>query len=361
MNDKRLSFHFEPETGWMNDPNGLCFFGGKYHAFFQHNPHKAQWGPMHWGHAVSEDLIHWEELPIALFPDMPYEDDGGCFSGSALAKDGVLYLMYTSVSKAHGQTQSLAISRDGLHFEKYEKNPVIPHCPIDPENRDFRDPKIFPFGGEYRMVCGSAAHGVGAVLLYRSKDLLSWEYLGKLFESRDFGAVPECPDLFPLDDQWVLMFSRMDTQSAQFILGDFDGFRFIPHSFQQPEKGTDFYAPQTFLDEKGRRIMIGWLYGWKRKVPENALRAGALAIPRELSLKEGKLFQYPVREAASLLVFEDDCLKRDGAAFRVTNGKEILLELPASEVTDAAVLKDGDAREVFLNKGEWTCSFYLKH
>ena len=263
----RLMHHFEPKKGWINDPNGLCFFGGKYHAFFQHYPFEAKWGPMHWGHAVSEDLVNWEELPIALYPDMPYENGGGCFSGSALEKDGVLYLMYTSVSKEHGQTQSIAVSRDGLHFEKLPENPVIPQSPLDPENHDFRDPKIFPYGDGYRMVCGAGQGGVGYVLLFRSPDLLHWEYAGKLFESDQFGAVPECPDFFPLGDKWVLLFSRMDTRSAQFIVGEFDGVHFTPESYQQPECGTDFYAPQTFLDGKGRRLMIGWLYNWDRKAP----------------------------------------------------------------------------------------------
>ena len=128
---ERLKYHFEPRTGWMNDPNGLIFYNGKYHAFFQHNPYKPVWGPMHWGHAVSDDLIHWEELEIALRPDMEYENTGGCFSGSAVEKDGVLYLFYTSVSEKLGQTQSVAISRDGVHFEKYEGNPVIPVYPAD--------------------------------------------------------------------------------------------------------------------------------------------------------------------------------------------------------------------------------------
>ena len=99
---QRFQFHFEPKSGWMNDPNGLVYFKGKYHAFFQYYPHAPHWGQMHWGHAVSDDLIHWEELPIALYPDQEYEDDGGCFSGSAVVKDDRLYLVYTSVSHGNG-------------------------------------------------------------------------------------------------------------------------------------------------------------------------------------------------------------------------------------------------------------------
>ena len=143
---KRLHHHFEPEKGWINDPNGLVFFRGEYHAFFQHNPYEPKWGPMHWGHAVSRDLIHWNELPIALSPDQPYENSGGCFSGGALVKDNVLYVFYTAVSEELGQTQCLAMSRDGVHFEKYPGNPIIKSYPSD-GSEDFRDPHVFEYGG----------------------------------------------------------------------------------------------------------------------------------------------------------------------------------------------------------------------
>lgn len=126
-----MQYHFEPPRGWMNDPNGLIFYQGRYHAFYQHNPYAPKWDVMHWGHAVSEDLLHWEHLPMALVPDQPYEDDLGCFSGSAVEKDGRLYLFYTAVSHRFGQAQCVAWSDDGVHFTKYEGNPVIDHFPAD--------------------------------------------------------------------------------------------------------------------------------------------------------------------------------------------------------------------------------------
>jgi len=151
---RRMKYHFEPQSGWMNDPNGLVYFRGQYHAFFQHNPYDTKWGPMHWGHAVSDDLLTWKELPIALTPDMPYENGGGCFSGSAVVKDDLLYLFYTSVSKEFGQTQSLATSADGIHFQKYEQNPIIRSFPPD-GSKEFRDPKVTLINGIYYMVVGS--------------------------------------------------------------------------------------------------------------------------------------------------------------------------------------------------------------
>ena len=318
----RFAYHFEAEKGWINDPNGLCQFGGVYHAFYQHNPYGPLWDTMHWGHATSHDLIHWQEHPIALAPTEPYEDGDGCFSGSALEKDGDLYLMYTAVSKEHGQTQCIAISHDGMAFEKYAGNPVIPQSPLDPANKDFRDPKIFPYGDEYRMVCGAGVDGLGSILLYRSEDLLHWEYMGPLFQSRDYGPVPECPDLFPLGDYWVLMFSRMDeSRRAQFIVGDFDGQRFSPVSFQQPEQGPDFYAPQTFLDDKGRRLMIAWMHSWARQPDPDAVRTGALTIPREIGQIGGKLRTYPVEEARHLLAEDSPAGGKGGAWWSQTASK----------------------------------------
>lgn len=358
---ERLSYHFEPEKGWINDPNGLCWFKGEYHAFFQHNPHAPKWDTMHWGHAVSKDLLHWQELPIALYPDMPYENGDGCFSGSALEKDGDLYLMYTAVSKELGQTQCIAISHDGRHFEKYAGNPVVAQSPVDPASRDFRDPKIFPYGDGYRMVCGAGTGGLGSVLLYKSADLLHWEYIGPIFQSRDYGPVPECPDLFPLGDKWVLLFSRMDkSRASQFVVGSFDGETFTPESFQIPEKGPDFYAGQTFLDEKGRRILIAWMHSWEREVPAGAVRAGALTIPREISLAEGKVCTYPVEEARHLLRDAAPLLSQEGEEAALVQGEQVMLSLPRSQVREAAFLQDGHAREVFINCGEFSCTFYAK-
>ena len=184
----KLALHLQPERGWINDPNGLCYFQGKYHAFFQHNPKAPVWDTMHWGHAVSEDLLHWEELPIALYPDQPYESGQGCFSGSAVEKDGRLYLFYTAVDSSLAQTQCLAWTDDGQHFTKYPGNPILPQSPIDPASKDFRDPKVFPWkDGSYRMVCGVGKEGYAAVVLYRSQDLLHWDYVGPLFETREIG------------------------------------------------------------------------------------------------------------------------------------------------------------------------------
>lgn len=355
---KELKLHFHPKSGWMNDPNGLIWYGGKYHAFFQHNPYATHWDTMHWGHAVSEDLLHWEERPIALWPDRPYEDDGGCFSGSAVERDGELWLFYTSVSHVWGQTQSLARSPDGVTFEKYRGNPLI-SAPPPEGSRDFRDPKVTWMLGKYYMVCGSGRDGVGKILLYSSPDLLRWEYRGVLLEGKEFGGVLECPDFFPLGDQFVLMFSQMGrkTHSTVFCVGDFDGEKFTPRRISTPEAGPQFYAPQSFQAPNGRRIVLGWMYDWERKPRAGEPYVGAFTIPRELTvLPDGRVRLFPIAEALPWLTDSDPQVRATEHSVEVLDAGVRLLYEGGVERVD--ILRDGDALEVFINGGEASFTVY---
>ena len=367
----RFSHHFEPNSGWMNDPNGLCFYNGQYHAFFQYNPYAPQWDTMHWGHAVSEDLIHWTQIDTALYPDQPYEDEGGCFSGSAVEKDGTLHLFYTSVSHAMGQTQSVAISRDGAHFEKHPSNPIIPrgpYCTKDGRNPDFRDPKVFEAFGKYCMAVGSCEGSEGQVLLYTSTDLTAWQYEGILYASDAFGGTLECPDLFPLGDKWVLMFSAMKPTIAStvFVLGSFDGHTFTPEAETYSEYGLDFYAPQSFLDGNGRRILIGWFYHWGKELPDGATTAGALSIPRELTLQNGHIYNYPAAEARHLLAEHSPYVKVSGTTVTVLglDGREVFQKdlkgiNGVESIEKAEILFDTKAVEIFINHGQISLSQWL--
>ena len=371
---ERFKYHFEPNKGWMNDPNGLVFYKGYYHAFFQHNPKAPKWDTMHWGHAISMDLLNWEECDIALYPDMDYEDDGGCFSGSAVEKDGRLYLFYTSVSHKLGQTQSVAYSDDGFHFTKYEGNPVISHYPED-GSKEFRDPKVIKYEDHYLMVVGSCKDNKGRVLLYKSFDLLSWDYVGILYEADDYSGPIECPDLFYLKEQalaegtaggyaqeskYILMYSRVDlrTHATQFIVGTFDGQRFIQKKKCTPEMGPQFYAPQTFEAPDGRRILIGWFYDWKMEPEEGLEYAGALTIPREVTLSNDKLLINPVMEAESLLVSEDENVIYDSKKLKVTGSVNIIPEY-VGIIKKVSILKDGKGLEIFINEGECSISSWL--
>lgn len=351
---ERLKYHFEPRTGWMNDPNGLCFYKGRCHAFFQHYPYAPKWGQMHWGHAVTDDLIHWQELPIALYPDMPYEDEGGCFSGSAVEKDGKLYLFYTSVSKAMGQTQSIAVSEDGITFKKYEHNPVLT-CPADGKG-DFRDPKVTKIDDTYHMVVGSGKDGTGKILHYISKDLFSWDYLGVL-HTDDRSPALECPDFFPLDGKYVLTYSLMGrkTRCSVFLIGTFNGKDFTPETECMPEIGPQFYAPQTFLDDKGRRLLIGWLYDWGKKLDEGASYAGALTIARVLSVQNGLLYARPAEEARSLLKDGDPDVQIDRNRVTVFGEGFDLMYSPK----EIRVLRDTKTIEIFFDGGREVITYWF--
>lgn len=320
--NERPAFHLSARTGWMNDPNGFCYYKGQYHMFYQYHPYDAHWGPMHWGHAVSGDLLHWEYLPAALAPDEFYDMDG-CFSGSAAElPDGRHLLMYTGVvrerQKSGGacevQTQCLAVG-DGVDYEKYEHNPVLDErdLPSGGSRFDFRDPKMWrKADGTYCCVVGNRpADGSGQILLYTSEDGFHWRYKKVLAANNNrFGKMWECPDFFALDGKQVLIVSPQDMLPRGFeyhngngtlcLIGDYDEETdtFTEQYNQSVDYGIDFYAPQTILTQDGRRIMIGWMQNWDTcaiRTPEDKW-FGQMSLPRELSVKNGRLYQKPVRE-----------------------------------------------------------------
>lgn len=360
---ERLKYHFEPIKGWINDPNGLVYYKGEYHIFAQHNPYAPKWGQMHWLHATSKDLIHWQQLSIALYPDMPYEDKGGCYSGSAIVKDDRLYLFYTSVSKVLGQTQSMAYSDDGITFHKYEGNPMIRRNPVGTKN-NFRDPKVEYINNTYYMVTGSDSKGIpkGKVLLFRSDDLINWEYVNTIYESRRYIPCIECPDLFELGSRFSLMFSRMGLprNSTRFIPGDFNGKEFIHEEEQIIETGPDFYAPQTFNDDKGRRIMIGWLWHWGKRNRKGSAYAGALTVPRVLEIRNNKICNFPIEETKDLLTTEDELVKVNGNTIELFTKTRKLIKLKTDRIDDVHILKDTHTIEVFINKGEYSATYWFE-
>lgn len=317
---ERPLFHVTPTAGWMNDPNGFSVYKGEYHLFYQYHPYDINWGPMHWGHVKSADFIKWERLPAAMAPDREY-DAQGVFSGSAAElEDGRHLLMYTGVQGKDStpqcrQTQCVAIG-DGINYEKYEGNPVITgkHLPQGCSLSDFRDPKIWRDEKKkcYYAVAGNrTSDGSGAVLLFQSADGFSWEYVTMLDRSRnEYGRMWECPDFFETDGQAVLIISpqEMRAKGLEFhngndvacLTGSYDSEKHIFTRKQAAavDYGLDFYAPQTLETPDGRRILIAWMQSWEssRFHPDGAKWAGMCTLPRELSLKEGRLIQNPVRE-----------------------------------------------------------------
>lgn len=312
--DHRPQFHFSPPSMWMNDPNGMVFFEGEYHLFYQHYPDDNVWGPMHWGHAVSTDLVHWEHLPIGLYPDSL----GYIFSGSAVvdhnntsgfAPEGespliAIFTYHDMVSEKAGnidyQSQAIAYSLDkGRTWTKYADNPVIPN----PGLKDFRDPKVFwhDASGQWVMIfaCGDW------VQIYNSDNLKEWTLASEF--GKDQGAhvgVWECPDLFELpvdggDSKWVMLVSLgtggpNGGSATQYFIGDFDGKTFTNDNPADTvlwlEYGRDNYAGVTWADipeQDGRRIFIGWMSNWlyANKVPTEAWRS-AMTVARTFELTQ---------------------------------------------------------------------------
>ena len=385
----RQHYHFMGETGWINDPNGLIFYQGKYHFFYQFNPYYGFWDYMHWGHAVSEDLVHWEYLPIALAPSQLCDDHmrGGCFSGSAIVHDGKLFLMYTGTTnegRGFDQTQCIAWSEDGIHFQKYEGNPVL-RAPEGIPTWQFRDPKVWEHDGTYYMVCGASKNNMAQARLYRSKDMLHWEFFNVLAESRgEWGYMWECPDFYPLGDRYVLMVSPMGAgeRTVVYFTGDFDYAtgKFSPQKNGEIDWGYDYYAPQSFLAPDGRRLIVAWANNWdwmpfwKDWGPAYKEGwCGFFNIPREVQLRaDGSLRFVPVRELEAirteerrvpeLTAGEEPCeiLAGDGVAFEwkmkidlaATDARALVIELRRGEGPDAGAPENESERTVRFDSRE---------
>lgn len=338
-------YHFAPPIGWMNDPNGVSRFNEEYHLFYQHYPYEAKHGPMHWGHAKSKDGLNWEHLPIALAPDQIY-DQGGCFSGSAIEKEGKLYLMYTGHlpdeqdSSRTRQNQNIAISEDGITFKKFEGNPVLTEKDI-PEGssvQDFRDPKVFEKAGEYYCVIGSKTNdNKGQVLLYHSPDLLNWKYVSTVFPHNNYlGSMAECPDLLLFEENKAIFFiSAMEYTDEQgnfyphitwMIEGkmDFDHYVFKQTSIKQMDKGFDFYAPQSVKINDNEYWTMTWMQNWSGKKPpmeENHHWIGQMTLPRIISYENGSLkqkIQSSIYDQVTVTHEEENIVFSDKKVFRDT-------------------------------------------
>lgn len=309
----RPRYHFLPLANWMNDPNGLIYWQGRYHLFYQYNPNGAFHGTIHWGHAASADLVHWEHLPIALAPTPGGLDADGCWSGCAVDVEGTPTLFYTGVSP---QRQLLATgSSDLLHWRKHPEA-LISAPPPDFDTgpyQDFRDPYVWRAEDGWYMAVGSLNVGEGGVvLLYRSQDLLHWDYLHPLLRADEVRAFPiwpgsmwECPNFFPLGGGHVLILSVWDHQKTCYPVvfsGDYVVQHFTPRRQGRVDWGSYFYAPQVMRDAQGRALMWGWL--WEGRTPEaqrTAGWAGVLSLPRVLSLApDGALLQQPAPELEQL-------------------------------------------------------------
>ena len=317
----RQKYHIMPKTGLLNDPNGLSYFNGKYHVFFQWFPFDSFHGMKHWAHYTSKDLVCWEEDKRILIPDQWYETHGA-YSGSAFVKNDKLYLMYTGNVRDQNlerkSYQCLASLEDDK-IEKYDKNPVVPMQP-DGYTSEFRDPKIFEKNNKYYFIIGAQRlNKTGAALIYESENLYEWDFIGEIkTKNEDFGYMWECPDYFELNNKGILLLCPQGIvaegnkynniyQSGYFIGNPLDmiSLDFEHGEFLELDRGFDFYAPQT-LDDGKRRILIGWMGLPEISYPTDKNHwAHCLTIPRELSISNGKLIQKPVAELELLRKAKD--------------------------------------------------------
>lgn len=303
----RTVFHFTPARGWLNDPNGLIEHRGVHHFFFQHNPDELAMRDMCWGHASSTDLLTWVEHPIALRPGpVGSYDDDGCWSGCAV-HDGTGVV---AVWSAHHQGIELpsiarAVDDDLVVWEKSADNPVIDHRPAVPGMTDMRDHSVRWDGERWRQVLAGGAAGEGMLVGYSSTDLTHWDWDGIVLRAGDAGLpgrVWECPDVFEVGAEVVAITSLIDDDRSPVVwaTGTLDGARMTPLQWGLVDHGDRLYAPQSYRDSSGRRLMFGWLRTHLDPAALGQPSLGVASLPRVLSFVDGRLHQEPAAELRRL-------------------------------------------------------------
>ena len=321
----RLHFHMMPPTGWMNDPNGLCQFHGINHIYFQYTPFLAGWGTKLWGHYTTKDWIHYEEEEPFLFPDTKWDRDG-VYSGSAIVKEDGIHFFYTGNVKLYDKEYDYIMNgreQNTMHlFSPDGKNIIYKEMVMTnddyPSNmsKHVRDPKVYEKDGTYYMIQGGRDEkDRGCALLFQSADLKNWKWYDTIYPEKTFGYMWECPDLFEIDGQQIMTccpqgvetrgidYENVHQVTAMKLDYDFDTDEYEITDIKLFDRGFDFYAPQSFEDESGRRILIGWMGIPDADYTNPTEEAGwqhALTIPRELSVRDGKLIQEPIEELKQL-------------------------------------------------------------
>jgi fructan beta-fructosidase len=363
----RPQFHFTPDRNWMNDPNGLVYYKGKYHLFFQHNPQANVWGNMSWGHATSADLYHWQEQPVAI----ACTPTSGIFSGSAVVDinntsgfgttdNPPIVAIYTEhQNDESNQAQCLAFSVDeGATFTKYEGNPVL-----DINAKNFRDPKVQWIDNQWIMTVALANDY--KISFYSSPDLKSWTHLSNFGPAAEVGGVWECPDLIQFDDKWVLLVSLNPGgyqvgSGTQYFIGQWNGKEFIADDVQTRwlDYGRDNYAGVTFSNAPdNKKIFLGWMCNWHYagKVPTDPWRS-AMTLPRELSLHGDRIIQTPVSNPNG---FPEVSFTTQEGAIRICESNERYVEIGVRNqklyIDTSRAWNDLDAptlQEIAIEKGE---------
>lgn len=356
----RHTYHLQPETGLLNDPNGFSYFNNQWHLFYQYFP----FGPIHglksWYHVVSDDLIHWQPKGIGILPDTPY-DSHGAYSGSALAVDDQLFIAYTGNVRDENWRRvpyQLSAWMDKKGQISKNETPLLSGSP-EGITEHFRDPQVFQYGDKYLMLVGAQTDELqGAIAVYQSEDLQAWKDKGFLkFSHESMGFMIECPNLLFIEEQPVLIFCP---QGVEKKLADYQniypnfyvvGERFDEEgnkiegasSLKQMDEGFDLYATQAFTAPDGRHLSVGWIGLPEMKYPTfEEGWAHCLSLVKELSLKEGVLYQYPVVETKQL---RNTAKSRKGSTNaltvdKTTNSYELQLKIPANSSGEVRLFSD---------------------
>ena len=308
---------------------------------------------MHWGHAVSEDLITWEECPVAISPD----EEMCCNSGSAISHDGRIWLFYNATSSEGEETINIAYSEDGICFEKCEKNPVL-KAPYEGTCK-FREPFVFKYGKGFRMIVGAGKDGIAKALQYESEDLVNWNYSGELLSDRRFGSVIEVPQLIESDGKWIFIIQseRHLPCKVLFATGDYDGRSFVFDDTEEPFKpvdlGDDFLNPVTCEDEEGRKILMSWLFSMR-------MNSSSVSIPRELFLsRKGEVCLLPYGELKTRQIKESRFVSYGSGRLRIQFEGKTLFDKAYRECPQIGVIEDVGTVEVFLDGGRENISMFI--
>lgn len=421
----RMEYHLMPPVGWLNDPNGLCQFQGEYHVFFQYAPFYPENGTKAWGHYVSKDLINWDYRGVPILPDTDWDKDGA-YSGCALVEDGKMEIFYTGNTKEKGDYDYILegrgantlylCSEDGKNFSPKECLMTNADYPSD-YTCHVRDPKVWKEGDTYYMVQGGRKIGdFGAVIVFSSKNKKDWNVAGEITTKEVFGYMWECPDYFVLDGTKILGCCPQGLQHEEYryqnvhqsgyfeLEGNLTGECTLGE-FKEWDMGFDFYAPQTFEAEDGRRIMIGWVglpdaeYG-NKEIEDGWIHC--MTLPRELHYENGRVYAYPVEEIKKLrkeqvnlcdvkeellsyeweLKFDVEKSGKKEVAFSLAEGVTLqykeaeeelqlcmsvqagdgrkLRKLKLSKLTSLHIFVDHSVVEIYVNHGEYvfTSRFY---
>lgn len=366
--NRDMAYHVLPPYGLLNDPNGLIYFKGFTHVFFQWNPHKLDHSYKAWGHAVTKDLVNFEYLEAALIPEESYEKNG-CYSGSSIVHEELLYLFYTgNVKDDKGNRESyqcIAVSEDGFNFEK--KGPVIGKIPG--YTGHVRDPKVFKEKNTFYMVLGAQRDNLtGDTILFKSNDLYNWEFLGSLMDEKfNLGYMWECPDLIRFNDKSAFVFSPQGLQvlgekykniyQSGYFTGEFtdETFKRDNHDFRELDLGFEFYAPQSFEYHDGRTLLLGWMGVMEEAMEKNLPTlennwAHHLTIFREISIsKEGNLIQRPLRELKDYRIPLDNFI---GSNYRAFFSEPLEIKIKFNKTPKDFTLQFGENLKLIYQKAD---------